>query len=57
MQSGGLADTAGNTHAAAMTTTEGNQHPDRDAQFRYLAAQVRALPLDMHPFHPDWRSE
>jgi len=28
---------------AATKTREGNQHPDRDAQFRYLAAQVQAF--------------
>ncbi len=28
---------------AAVKTREGNQHPDRDGQFRYLAAQVEAF--------------
>jgi hypothetical protein len=31
------------TGSPAAKTREGNQHPDRDAQFRYLSGQVNAF--------------
>ena len=37
---GKLLHTLGYSLQAAVKTREGNQHPDRDAQFRYLAGQV-----------------
>ena len=39
---GRLLKALGYSLQAAVKTREGNQHPDRDAQFRYLAAQVAA---------------
>jgi DDE family transposase len=38
-----LLDQAGYSLQAAAKTLEGSQHPDRDAQFRYLNDQVKAL--------------
>ena len=38
-----LLDQAGYSLQAATKTLEGNQHPDRDAQFRYLNDQVKAF--------------
>jgi transposase len=38
-----LLDQAGYSLQAAAKTPEGNQHPDRDAQFHYLNAQVKAF--------------
>ena len=40
---GKLLHTLGYSLQAAAKTREGNQHPDRDAQFRYLTGQVRAF--------------
>jgi hypothetical protein len=39
----GLLDQAGYNLQAAAKTLEGNQHPDRDAQFHYLNDQVKAF--------------
>jgi hypothetical protein len=38
-----LLDQAGYSLQAAVKTLEGNQHPDRDAQFHYLNDQVKAF--------------
>jgi len=40
---GRLLREAGYSLQAAVKTREGNQHPDRDAQFRYLNEQVRSF--------------
>ena len=40
---GDLLHTLGYSLQAAVKTREGNQHPDRDGQFRYLAARVNAF--------------
>src|SRR3954469_21079355 len=44
-----LLDQAGYSLQAATKTLEGNQHPDRDAQFHYLNDQVKAFLADGQP--------